>query len=137
MINPMRPLADELAADAGVAAIAGTRVRIDEPDRDDATTPFQAFVVLVDYGPIRPEPRVPVQERRVLAKCYGADADEAERLYNAVSLAWHLMGPRVYGSVGIYASLDDTDSGISHDPDTRQPYFEAVFSHIAPTVALA
>lgn len=133
----MRPLADELAADAGVAAIVGNRVRIDEPDRDDAATPFRAFIVLVDFGPLRPEPRVPVQERRVLARLYGASEQQVEQLYNAVAGAWHLAGPRVLDGVGIYQSLDETDSPMEHDPDTRQPYREALFSFVATTVLIA
>lgn len=132
----------EVAAIAGVAAIVsvnptgtGTRVRNDEPAPGDVSTPYRAFVVLVEM-PWRRHPRLPIADWTILARCYGRTVTEARALYAALSAGVHGIGPRVNASrIAIYRSTED-EAEFDTDPDTKQPYVEATISLTTPTVAV-
>lgn len=143
MIDLMPALRTEVAAIAGVSTVVsanptgtGVRVRVNEPAPGDASTPFRAFVVLVNLGVQRMR-RLPVADWRVSAKFYGRTAAEAQSLYSAASDGIHDAGPRVNASrIAIYNSADESSAGFEVDPDTGQPYVEGIISLLAPTVAL-
>jgi hypothetical protein len=147
--DPLGKVLLEVRSDSGVTAIAGAnptaspaRVRGFEPAPSDigagnSTSPYKAFVVLVNLG-ARRERRVPVQRPRILARCYGRTPAEAAQLAAAVSDAVHFKGPRVASNdLGIYASFDDTSGEQDRDPDTLQPYVTVFMDVVATTQAVA
>ncbi|MFZ0324729.1 MAG: hypothetical protein WAN48_11430 [Actinomycetes bacterium] len=135
MIDPLGYLLTTVRDDPTVAGLT-TRIRGGEPAPGDAlgAGKYQRFVVLVRLGNQR-EKRLPMQEVRVAARCYGQGANptqDAAVLAGAVSDALHARGPRISaGGVGIWASFDDGGGGADKDPDTGQPYEAVVFSVIA------
>jgi hypothetical protein len=123
--------------DATVAALT-TRIRGGEPAKGDALGPgsYQRFVVLVRLGAQR-EKRLPVQEVRIAARCYGLTYQDAAALAGAVSDAIHARGPRIStGGVGIWTSFDDGGEGAGKDPDTDQPMETVVISVNAATALM-
>jgi hypothetical protein len=93
---------------------------IDEGDGRGAGKYVQ-FVVLTRLGHSRLK-RAPVQDVRILAKCYAATAQGATALAGAVSDAIHARGHRISASgVAIFGSFDDGGLGAEKDPDTGQP----------------
>jgi hypothetical protein len=127
----------EIRDDATVAALT-TRVRGGEPAPGDALGAghYQRFVVLTRLGQSRLK-RAPMQEVRLLAKCYGASYQDAAALAGAVSDAIHAKGHRISSSgVAIFGSFDDGGEGASADPDTQQPY-EAVVIQVNALTSLA
>lgn len=134
MTDPLGRILTEIRDDATVAAIT-TRIRGGEPAPGDALGPgaWQPFVVLVRLGTLR-EKRLPMQEVRIAARCYGRTYQEAAQLAGAVSDAIHAAGPRISpAGVGIWQSFDDGGGGADADPDTGQPNEEVIFSVIATT----
>ena len=134
-VDPLGRILTEIRDDAAVAAIT-TRIRGGEPAPGDALGPgsWQPFVVLARLGVLR-QPRLPVQEVRIGARCYGRTYQEAAALAGAVSDAVHAAGPRISPSgVGIYTSLDDSGGGATADPDTGQPLESLVIAVTATTV---
>lgn len=150
--DPLGKLLTEIRDDSGVADIAGknptsspARVRGFEPApktssyAGDAHGPgeYRAFVVLVNLGGSRLY-RVPVQQPRFVARCYGRTPAEAAELANAVSDAVHYQAPRVAtNKLGIYASFSDEGGEQDKDPDTDQPYVPVFIDLIATTQAVA
>jgi hypothetical protein len=139
MIDPTGFILTIIRDDPAVAALVAGRVRGGEPSKGDALGPghFQRFVVLSRLGGLR-EKRLPVQEVRIAARCYGLTAQDAAALAGAVSDAIHAIGPRVSsGGVGIWVSFDDGDGGADRDPDTTQPLEHLIISVAASTEAIA
>lgn len=142
VIDVMPAFRAEVAAIAGVVAIVsvnpggtGVRVRNDEPAPNDSTTPYRAFVVLVEM-PWQRHPRLPLAEWQIIARCYGRTVTEARALYAALSDGVHGIGPRVNASrVAIYRSHED-EADFGTDVDTKQPYVESTISLTVPTVAV-
>lgn len=149
--DPIGKLLIEIREDAGVAAIAGAnpssvpaRVRAIEPAPKtdsydgDAHGPgaYRAFVVVTNLGGPRWH-RVPVQQPRFTARCYGRTSVEADALARAVSDAVHYIGPRVHSNdLGFYSSF--TEGGEqSRDPDTQQPLVTIFIDLLATTQAVA
>jgi len=129
LADPTGRILTEIRDDATVAALT-TKIRGGEPAPGDAlgAGSFQRFVVLVVLGRQR-EKRLPVQEVRIAARCYGLTYQDAAALAGAVSDAIHAAGPRISGSgVGIWNSWDDGGEGASKDPDTSQPYETVIVS---------
>lgn len=134
MIDPLGRILTEIRDDATVAAIT-TRIRGGEPAPGDALGPgsYQPFVVLSRLS-IQREKRLPMQEVRILAACYGATFQQAAALAGAVSDAINAAGPRISpAGVGIWASFDDGGEGATRDPDTDQPREDVIFSVTATT----
>lgn len=140
MIDPLGFILTTVRDFPAVAAIVGDRVRGGEPAKGDALGPghYQPFVVLSRLGNVRQKGRLPVQETRIGARCYGATYQLADALAGAVSDAVHDVGPRVNGQgVLIYRSYDDVDMGSTKDPDTGQPVAELVIQVWSATQAVA
>lgn len=150
--DPMGKLLIELRQDAAVAAIVGVnptsatpRVRAVRPAPKtnsydgDAHGPgeYRAFVVVTNLGGPRWY-RVPIQQPRFLARCYGRDAVEAAELGRAVSDSIHYIGPRVHsGGLGFYSSFDSNGGEQDEDPDTQQPLTTVFIDILATTQAVA
>lgn len=150
--EPMPPvmgkLIVELRDDPDVAAITD-RVRSPVPGPGDAawTTDAQgrrayanAFVVLAHNGGGRlPGMRlVPVRAERIVARCYGRTAAEAELLYRACMNALHGAGPRTFASgLAIHQTLEDAGPDAGLDPDTQQPHYDFVIEALASTQVVA
>ena len=127
LVDPLGVILTEIRDDPGVAALT-TRVRGGEPAPDDAlgAGKYQRFVVLTSLGHARLK-RAPIQEVRLLAKCYGTTYQDAQALAGTVSAAIHAIGPRVNArGVAIFNSFDDGGEGATKDPDTGQPYAAVV-----------
>ena len=138
MIDPFGRLLTEIRDDPAVAAIT-TRIRGGEPAPGDAKGPghYLPFVVLVKLGRSR-LPHAPLQEVRVVARCYAATFQLATALADAVSDAVHDRGHRIGPSgVAIFNTLDDGGGGGDADPDTGQPYETVVISINASTAPIA
>lgn len=133
LIDPLGKILTEIRSDATVATLT-TRVRGGEPAPGDALGAghYQRFVVLTNLGHSRLK-RSPVQEVRLLAKCYGSTHQDAALLAGAVSDAIHAKGHRLTAGVSIFGSFDDGGDGASRDPDTDQPYEAVVISVGAST----
>jgi hypothetical protein len=122
LVDPFGKLLTEIRDDPSVSAIT-TRIRGGEPAPGDALGPgkYQPFVVLTLIGRSRLK-RAPLQEVRLVAKCYGVTFQGAEELAGAVSDAIHAVGRRASaGGVVIFGSFDDGGQGTTKDPDTGQP----------------
>lgn len=122
MIDPMGRILTEIRDNVAVAALT-TRIRGGEPAPGDALAPgsYQRFVVLTRLGHARLK-RAPVQEVRIVAKCYGVTFQDAAALAGAVSDSVHAKGHRISSSgVVIFGSFDDIGQGAEKDPDTGQP----------------
>jgi hypothetical protein len=129
LVDPLGRILTEIRDNAAVAALT-TRIRGGEPAPGDALGPgaYVPFVVLTRLGSSR-LPHAPVQEVRLLAKCYGVTAQGATALAGAVSDAIHATGHRISGSgVVIFDSFDDGGEGATKDPDTDQPMASVVIS---------
>jgi hypothetical protein len=138
MIDPLGFILTTIRDDATVAALT-TRIRGGEPAAGDALGPghYLPFVVLVNLGHVR-ERRLPVQEVRIAARCYGVTHQGAAALAGAVSDSIHAKGPRTSsGGVGIWTSFDDGGGGGLLDPDTNQPYEVVVILVNAATSPIA
>jgi len=136
MIDPLGYLLTTIRDNPAVAALT-TRVRGGEPAPGDSTTPCQRFVVLVRLGTQR-DKRAPVQEVRIVARCYGVDFRDAATLAGAVSDAIHNIGPRTNpAGILIYRSYDDSGLGAEKDPDTGQPHEDLIVQMFAATQAVA
>lgn len=134
MIDVLGRILTEIRDDSAVAAIT-TRIRGGEPAPGDAKGPGEwlPFVVLAELGRQR-ERSLPVQEVRILARCYAATYQSAATLAGAVSDAVHATGPRVSASgIGIYGSFDDAGQGSGLDPDTGQPHSDLTIVVYATT----
>ena len=137
LVDPTGYILTTIRDDATVATLT-TRIRGGEPAKDDALGPgsYQRFVVLVRLGTQR-EKRLPVQEVRYVARCYGLTYQDAAALAGAVSDAIHARGPRIStGGVGIWTSFDDGGEGAGKDPDTSQPMETVVISVNAATALM-
>jgi hypothetical protein len=138
LVDPLGYILTTIRDDATVATLTD-RIRGAEPAPKDALGPgdYQRFVVLVRLG-ARREKRLPVQEVRIAARCYGLTYQDAAVLAGAVSDAVHALGTRINaGGVGIWSSFDDGGEGASKDPDTGQPYETVVISVNAATVLIS
>ena len=138
MIDPMGRILTEIRDNVAVAALT-TRVRGGEPAPGDALAPgsYQRFVVLTRLGSQRLK-RAPVQEVRIVAKCYAETFAGAAVLAGAVSDAIHNIGPRRSASgVLIYRSFDDIGMGAEKDPATGQPHEDLIIELFAATQAVA
>jgi len=143
MIDPTGSLIVELREDAGVAAIAGARIRGLEPEgatrtyEGDALGPghYKAFVVLAALS-LPPHRRVPVMWAEYVVRAYGRDGDEAMALYLAIVDAMHRRGPRLKSNgLGIY-STHVTGGEASKDPKTQQPVVTGTIQLTATTQAV-
>ncbi len=137
MIDPLGFVLTTIRDDPAVYAISAGRWRGGEPAAGDALGPgsYQAFGVLTLLGRTR-QTRVPVQEVRLLAKCYGATAQAAAAHAGAVSDAIHNRKARVNASgVLIWASFDDGGEA-GKDPDTGQPHSDVIVSVTAGTAPM-
>jgi hypothetical protein len=129
LVDPLGRILVEIRDDPSVAALT-TRIRGGEPAKDDALGPgsYQRFVVLVRLGAARLK-RAPIQEVRILARCYGTTFADAAVLAGAVSDAIHAKGHRISaGGVVIFTSFDDIGTGAEKDPDTGQPHQDLIIS---------
>lgn len=138
LFDPLGRVLTEIRDDPTVAAMT-TRVRGGEPAAGDAKGPgaYQRFVVLTLLGRSRLK-RAPLQEVRLLAKCYGGNHQDATVLAGAVSESLHARGHRITGAGGvIFDTFDDGDEGSSTDPDTGQPYVAIVIQVNALTSLIA
>ena len=138
MVDPTGFLLTTIRDFPAVAAIT-TRVRGGEPAPGDAlgAGSYLAFVVLSRLGSLRLK-RAPIQEVRLVARCYGATAQGAAALAGAVSDAIHAKGHRINGvGVAIFGSFDDGGLGADKDPDTGQPLESFVIQVGASTVLIA
>ncbi len=134
MVDPTGFLLTTIRDYPAVAALT-TRVRGGEPAPGDAlgAGSYQRFVVLAQLGRLR-EKRVPVQEVRYVARCYGVDFPSAMVLAGAVSDAVHGARPRVSsGRVAIWASFEDGGGDATADPSTGQPMVAVILSVTAST----
>lgn len=133
LTDPIGSIITELRA----ANIASKRVRGNEPGPEDAVTPYQRFVVIVDLGGPRLH-RTPMQTVRFVIRCYGATYADASDLYRDVSDVLDNGGPR-YGATGValYQSLDESGGSAGKDPVTSQPFYEGTFQIFAGAQALA
>lgn len=134
MIDPLGRVLTQIRDYPAVAALTD-RIRGGEPAPGDAIgPPYQRFVVLVRLGAQR-QKRLPMQEVRLAARCYGAGANptrDAAIVASAVSDAVHAKGPSISaGGIGIWVSFDDGGDGAGQDPVTNQPYEELIVSVIA------
>jgi len=130
VIDPLGTILTMIRDDATVAAMT-TKIRGGEPAKGDALGPgsYQRFVVLVRLGTTR-EKRLPVQEVRIAANCYGTSYQDAAMLAGAVSDAIHAKGPHLTaGGIGIWTTFDDGGEGATKDPTTEQP-FETVIIQV-------
>ena len=137
LVDPLGRILTEIRDDPGVAAIT-SRVRGGEPASGDALGPgsYVPFVVLSRLGSLRLK-RAPIQEVRLVARCYGATAQGAAALAGAVSNAIHAKDHRINGSgVAIFGSFDDGGLGADKDPDTKQPLESLVIQVGASTELL-
>lgn len=137
MVDPTGFLLTTIRDFPAVAALT-TRVRGGEPAPGDALGSglYQRFIVLSQLGRLR-EKRVPVQEVRYAAKCYGVTYQDAVALAGAVSDAIHNRKPRANASgVLIWASFDDGGGDATKDPDTGQPMVPVIISITAATVPM-
>ena len=136
MIDPFGTIVIEIREHPPVAALVEKRVRGGEPDPGDAQPAgsYKRFIVLESLGYTRLR-RAPVQEVRLVARCYGVDFTDAAAVARAASDAIHAVGPRLRSSgVGIYGSFDDGGLGSDIDPDTKQPHEDFLIRVVAPTV---
>jgi len=133
LADPFARLLSEIRADAGVIAIASTRVG-PEAKTGWALGPdaYQPFVLLTTLGRSAPGKHCPTQEGRYLAKCYGATRQGARELAGAVSSAIHDKGFRTSSAgVRIFTSYDDGgDPGEDPQPPNGngQPYETVIIS---------
>ena len=138
LVDPTGRILTEIRDDAAVAAIT-TRIRGGEPAAGDALGPghYQPFVVLVRLASSRLK-RAPIQEVRLVARCYGATFQGAAALAGAVSDAVHARGHRIGPTgVAIFGSFDEGGAEATKDPDTAQPYESLVISVSASTELIA
>jgi hypothetical protein len=136
MIDPTGFLLTSIRDNPAVQALTA-RVRGGEPAPGDAlgSGSYQRFIVLSQLGRQR-EKRVPVQEVRYVAKCYGLTYQDADALAGVVSDAVHNIGPRISAAgVLIFQSFEDGGEGATKDPDTGQPMSAIVVSVVAATQA--
>ena len=138
MIDPLGYILTTIRDDAGVATLT-SRVRGGEPAKGDAlgAGSYQRFIVLVSLGYVRMK-RLPVQEVRIAARCYGLTHQDAAALAGAVSDSIHAIGPRTSsGGVGLWTTFDDGGGGDLLDPDTQQPYAIVIILANAATAPIA
>lgn len=131
LVDPLGYVLTTIRDDATVAALT-TRIRGGEPAPGDALGAghYLRFVVLTRLGAARLK-RAPVQEVRLLAKCYGTGTtgQDATALAGAVSDAIHAIGHRISaGGVSIFDSFDDGGEGPTRDPDTQQWHADVVIA---------
>lgn len=152
LVDPTGLLLTTIRDNAGVAALT-TRVRCPDPvglqvtaagvvlDEGDARGPghWIRYVVLRRLGRSRLK-RVPIQEVRYIALCYGAGgnpAQDADALAAAVSGAIHASGRLASaGGVVIFGTFDEGDAGPEEDPDTGQPHTDVIISVGASTALI-
>lgn len=144
LITPVGTYILELRADSDLTALVSGRIRAFEPlgasatYEGDALSPgsYKAFVV-VKAQSVPPHPRLPITDAELLVQCYGVTAQNASEVYGAVVKATHGVGARVRAnSIGIYRSWIIAGGEQLKDPDTRQPYVEAVARFIATAQAV-
>lgn len=137
MTDVLGKILTEIRDNVAVQALT-TRVRGGEPAPGDAlgAGQFQRFVVLTRLGSQRLK-RAPIQEVRIVAKCYAATFQAAAELAGAVSNAIHATGHRISSSgVAIFGSFEDVGLGAEKDPGTLQPHEDLIISVGALTEAL-
>jgi len=134
VIDPTGFIVTTIRDAAPVAALVSGRVGGGKPTAGWALGPgsYQRFVVVVLLGRAR-QRRLPMQDARWAARCYGLDEKDAALVASAVSDSIHARGPRVSPSgVGIWVSFDDSDTeGAAEDPVTHQPYQTVLISAVA------
>jgi len=137
LADPLGRILIEIRDDAAVAALT-TRIRGGEAAPGDLLGPgkYQRVVVLTSLGYARLK-RAPLQEVRLLAKCYGLTFQDATALAGAVSDAVHAAGRRITAAgLVIFGSFDDGGDGATKDPDTDQPHADVIIQVNALTELL-
>jgi len=144
LVDPVGRVLVEIRDDAGVNGWADGRVRGGDPApktldyEGDALGAghYKRFITMRVLGRSR-QKRLPVQEVRVLVRCYGLTAADAGVGLGLVSAAIHARGPRITGTVGIWNTWDDGGDGYEKDPDTKQPYESLIVAIDAATSPIA
>jgi hypothetical protein len=126
----------ELATNAGIMAIAGTKVH---PEWAAGEEPPAVIVeqLAIDYSPFGQTRRARLQAPLFAAKTYGATRVQAAQLANAVVEAMELRRPRMAGGKLVYLSLVDSGGDVVLDPDTKWPYGTVIFRLIGSQRAVA
>jgi len=137
MLSVLGKMIVEARSDAAVLAIIGDPALVvggDPPDSiggDPAT--WKAWVHIRRLGPIRRFPRAPLIRGRVSVETYGATAQQATELFNAISDVFSGRGPRKSaGGVAIYLSIGEVEGQATNDPDTGQPLERSIYVYSAP-----
>jgi len=119
--NPITALLTYLKADAGVSALAATRVFGAENPWDEAgSQPRYAVVVWPSGG--RPEHYVPLQPVRVDIECYGATPFQGMTLYLAVCEAMKNAARENVSDTLIHTATQSGGPLTNRSPDTHWPY---------------
>lgn len=134
MGDPVTAIVELLKADAGVAALCGTRVFGGElPPDEAASMPRNAIVVQPSGGPpFHPRGRVKADAQRLDVVAYGATALEAASLRTAAGRALVVTVRRVIGDVLIHWVQSAGGYLGGRDRDGQWPFafqsFQALFS---------
>jgi hypothetical protein len=127
LADPFGFILTTIRSDPGVFAISAGRWSSETGKGwDHGPASYQAFGILTLLGRSRLK-RAPIQEVRLLAKCYGANRQLASAHAMAVSAAIHATGRRIStGGVAIFGTFDDGGDGAGTDPEppngNGQPY---------------
>lgn len=128
--DPIKDIRDLLLADAGVAALAGTRVFHSElPESESTLMPRQAVVVAQAGGPGRPK-TLKVRTTRLDTICYGATLYESYELHLAVREALETMSRRSQSAISVEMVSDGQNA---RDPLKQWPVCFASYRLLSTT----
>jgi hypothetical protein len=138
MIDPTGTVIRLLAADLGVIAIAGARVRGGEPAQGDKPPLVVVSRMTTSRDPAGSSSRrIGLQEVFLGIKCYGVTKRQAAQLYGACSDALHMHAPLVdEEGRAIFSIADDVGTASGQDPGTGWPWEDTTVRVIAAAGSL-
>lgn len=138
MIDPTGAVIRLLAADLGVVAIAGAKVRGGEPAPGDKPPMAVVSRISSTRNPRGESRRIGLQEVLLQLKCYGATRMQAAQLYGACSDVLHMHAPYTDESGrAIFTIADDVGTASGIDPGTGWPFEDGTIRVVAAAEAVA
>ena len=121
IVDPLAALIVYLKANAGVAALASTRIYGGELPQSEAEAQPRAAIVCHYTGGV-PENDVRIQRPRIDVTCYAATQMSASTLYLAVVEALKRMTRGSRNDTLLHTALQVGGPILDRDPDTHWPF---------------
>lgn len=120
--NPLTALRTHLLSDAGVLALASTRIYAGELPKSEADNMPRSAMVATLAGGSGPASAVPIMYVTVDVSCYGATGLQATTLYLAMRAALRTLQRELFADSLLHSAVEIAGPLELRDPDTHWPF---------------